>query len=77
MFKFARRAVGFDLQMTLFGLAMTTFAIGAVYQKLTEHSEHSEPDDEEPAPKSPSADRRRSGRSGHATAAHPASDSHR
>jgi len=39
MFRFARRAAGFGLQMTLFGLAMATFATAAVYQKLTDRSD--------------------------------------
>ena len=68
MFRFARRAAGFGLQMTLFGLAMATFAIAAAYQKVTDRSEPSEPDDEESvnAAASPSADRGRSGRSNRA-----------
>ena len=68
MFRFVRRAAGFGLQMTLFGLAMATFATAAVYQKLTDRSDPSEPDDEESAnaAASPSADRGRSGRSNRA-----------
>jgi hypothetical protein len=64
MFRFVRRAAGFGLQMTLFGLAMATFATAAVYQKLTDRPEPSEPDDEEVAnaAASTSADRGRSGR---------------
>jgi hypothetical protein len=64
MFRFVRRAAGFGLQMTLFGLAMATFATAAVYQKLTDRLEPSEPDDEEvaKAAASTSADRGRSGR---------------
>ena len=69
MFRFARRAAGFGLQMTLFGLAIATFAIAAAYQKVTDRSEPSEPDDEESAnaAPSPSADRGRSGRSNRAS----------
>ena len=65
MFRFARRAVGFGLRMTLFGLAMATFATAAVYQKLTDRAEPSELDDEESAnaAASPSEHRGRSGRS--------------
>jgi hypothetical protein len=50
--------------MTLFGLAMATFATAAVYQKLTDRPEPSDPDDEEVANAavSTSADRGRSGR---------------
>jgi hypothetical protein len=64
MFRFVRRAAGFGLQMTLFGLAMATFATAAVYQKLTDRLEPSEPDDEEVAnaAASTSDDRGRPGR---------------
>jgi hypothetical protein len=65
MLRFVRRAAGFGVQMTLFGLAMATFATAAVYQKLTDRSEPSEPDEEESAnaAASPSEHRGRSGRS--------------